>query len=890
MNNSIPKRISELTESIEDLRKKFSEDPGNIAETLSDTLEELQASLKHIQELEETNETLMLINDLSLCFLQESNLQECLRDILTTAKRLVSADVACIAVYKSPDILKAWAYDLGSAECMVQSPTESGDLHPCLAVKYSPGVVIDNEMEGTISPPGFVPLKNVLSLGVEVKDGYAHLILGNKDGGFCETDAKKLETLGKRASMIIDRARLDEALKQSDDALRRQAALIDLCPNSILVRQPDGTITFWSQGAQSLYGWTRQEAIGQQVQTLLMTQFPQPLEQIIDQIRQTGRWSGELIHYTKDGKQVFVHSQWQAKFDDQGNLSEILESNVDITERKMTEEELCRARDELDQRVQERTAELSQAKEDFEITNEELQVINEELRMELTQHELLEKELIRAKDIAEDAANMKAQFMANMSHEIRTPMNTIIGMTSLLMEENLAEEQRDFVEMIRSGGESLMALINDIMDLSKIEQEKTELELQDFDLRQCVEESLDIIAKKASEKDLDLAYSFERGVPEAIIGDPARLRQVLVNLLSNAVKFTDQGEIILTVSPEDCGKIRFSVRDTGIGIPKDKIGLLFQPFCQVDASMVRSHEGTGLHLTISKKQVELMGGEIWAESQAGVGSTFHFTIMAEAAPAKTKSFLEEQPQLADKSVLIIEDKRATRRILGRQVLSWDMIPTIASSAQKVQKWLNNENTFDAIILDANMPGVNDLVEKMHDKGLPMVAIVSIGQRVSDKFVTSLTKPIKPFQLYIALSTIFIQKAEESKKAPAYEKADYGPLHILLADDNISNQKVTVQMLKKLGYRADAVSNGLEAIEALKRQHYDVVLMDIKMPILNGIEATREIRRLWPDNGPRIIALTAYALDSDRDKCLAAGMDGYLRKPIQLSELADALNE
>ncbi len=888
-NNNIPRRISELTESIEDLRRKCSEDPGNMANTLLDTLGELQACLKHNQELEEANETLRLINELSLCFLQQGDLQECLKDILITAKRLVSADIASIAVYKNPDILKAWAYDLGSADCEVQSLTGSEDKLPCLAIKYSSGVVIDNEMVVTVSPLECIALKNALSLGIEVKDGYAHLILGNKDGDFNGEDAEKLETLGKRTSMIIDRAKLDEALKQSEDALRRQAALIDLCPNSILVRQLDGTITFWSQGAQSLYGWTRQEAIGQQVHTLLITQFPQPLEQIIEQVQQTGRWSGELIHCTKDGNQVFVHSQWQAKFDDQGDLSEILESNVDITERKLTEEELCRARDELEQRVQERTAELSQAKEDFEITNEELQVINEELRMELMQHELLEKELIRAKDIAEDAANIKAQFMANMSHEIRTPMNTIIGMTSLLLEENLSAEQQDFVEMIRSGGESLMALINDIMDLSRIEHEKTELELQDFDLRQRVEEALDLIAQKASEKDLDLAYTFEKGVPEAIIGDPARLRQVLVNLLGNAVKFTDRGEIVLTVSPEECGKIRFSVRDTGIGIPKDKIGLLFQPFSQVDASITRSQGGAGLGLAISKKQVELMGGEIWAESQTGVGSTFHFTIKAEAAPAKTKSFLEEQPQLADKSVLIIEDKRATRRILGRQILSWDMVPVIASSTEKVLKWLNNENIFDAIILDANMPGIDDLVEKIHERDLPMVAIVSIGQRVSDKFVTSLTKPIKPSQLYIALSTIFVQKVGESQRAPADEKADYGPLHILLADDNISNQKVTLQMLKKLGYRADAVSNGLEAIEALKRQHYDVVLMDIKMPILNGIEATREIRRLWPDDGPKIIALTAYALDSDRDKCLAAGMDGYLRKPIQLNELDDALS-
>jgi PAS domain S-box-containing protein len=803
--------------------------------------------------------------------------------------------------------------------------------------------------------------------------------------------------------------------KRAEVVLSRQAELIDLSPDGIMVRQLDGTITFWNQGAELLYGWTREEAIGQQSHTLLKTQFPQSLEQIVEQVKKTGRWSGELIHCTKDGRRVVVQSRWLVKSDDQGNLREILVSNVDITERKQVEEALRKSKGELELMVQERTSELQKACDTLEESErcereraEELATLldmipmpifivhdpdgthitgnraasdllrspygaevslsaptetrprhfravkdGRELNMDelpaqraahgfqvkdfefslvfddgtvrhvvgygtplqddegrprgavhalvdITERKRAEEEMIRAKEAAEAAAKSKAEFLANMSHEIRTPMNSVIGFTGLLLDEpeSLSPEQRDNLETIRINGDALLTIINDILDFSKMESDKVVLEEQTFNLRKCVEESLDLVAVKASEKGLNLACIIDKNVPDTIIGDPTRLRQILGNLLSNAVKFTDEGEVIHSVSSQknnDTQEIHFAVQDTGIGIPQDNMSLLFQPFGQMEPSTTRLYGGTGLGLVISKKLVELMDGRIWAESKEGVGSTFHFTIKAPTGGFESQP-TTVSPQLIGKHVLIVEDNKTNRRILGKLIYDWGMIPMAATSGQEALRYIRRGDGFDIAILDMDMQDMSclELEEEIrkYNKTLPLVMLTFLGHHVPPNHAY-LTKPIKPTQLQKVLTDILSSMQPAQKAVQEYvigQPGQISPLRILLAEDNASSQKVFLQLLKKLGYKADVVANGIEVLQALERQHYDVVFMDVKMPEMDGLEATRIIRQKWPDNGLKVVAITAYALKGDREKCLAAGMDDYISKPIQMEELGRALRD
>ncbi len=676
------------------------------------------------------------------------------------------------------------------------------------------------------------------------------VIIRRERGAFPPEAVAMLQTFATQSVLAIHNARLFQEIQR-----QKQYAdtLLETSPVAIVTMDLNGSVVGWNPGAERLFGYPPVEALGRAMEELIAT--PELREEVRANIRNTlaGEWIRSIAQRTrKDGTVV-----------------------------------------------------------DVEISSLPVIVDGAKVGMIGIYHDITE--LLRARQEAEAANEAKSAFLATMSHEIRTPMNAVIGMSGLLLNTRLSEEQRDYAEVIRGSGDTLLTVINDILDFSKIEAGKLELEAQPFDLRECVEGALDLVATRAAEKGIDLAYLVGDGVPAAIVGDVTRLRQVLLNLLSNAVKFTERGEVVLSVGARPPAhasalhELTFTVRDTGIGIPADRLGRLFQSFSQVDASTTRRYGGTGLGLAISQRLTELMGGKIGVTSEVGTGSEFQFTIRAVAteAPLQVRRDLSGvQPSLRDKRVLVVDDNATNRRIVTAHLDNWGMPSRASESPLEALGWIRTGERFDVAILDMHMPEM-DGVALAHairqlpaGSSLPLILFTSLGRREAhaedEGFAAYLHKPIKPSQLFDALvSVVADQPVHVAPRAAARSELDpetarRHPLRILLAEDNVVNQKVALRLLAQMGYRADVAANGLEAIEAVERQTYDVVLMDVQMPELDGFEASREINRRWPAARPRIVAMTANAMQGDRELCVAAGMDDYVAKPIRVEELVAAL--
>ncbi len=683
---------------------------------------------------------------------------------------------------------------------------------------------------------------------------------------------------------------LEQAERQRTE-LRLQVA-VESAPVAMVMIDTTGSIVLVNAETEKLFGYTRDELLGQQGELLVPQRFrgghPELRGGFFQHAQARRMGAGRDLHAVrKDGNEFPVEIGLNPIATKDGLY--VLSVIVDITERKRAEEELRQLNETLESRVAQRTSTLQAALE----------------------------ELQNAKLAAEEANRAKSAFLANMSHEIRTPLNGVIGMTELLQDTPLSSLQCEYLTLVRESGESLLMVINDILDFSKIEAGRLELERVPFDHAESVGDAMKMLGLRSHAKGLELACRVAPDVPRMLVGDAGRLRQIVVNLVGNAVKFTDSGEIVveieLAAARQAEVELHYMVRDTGSGIARDKLETIFEAFEQADGSTTRRFGGTGLGLAISARLVEMMGGRIWVESEPGCGSTFHFTT--------TYGVVAEQPSVLQPAaaailqalpVLVVDDNSTNRRILEEVLTSWGMSPVSVSSVDEALTWLSGDGRFRLVLTDAHLPFIDgfELADRIQlDPNLApdtVIIMLSSGDHPGDLarcdqigIACYLIKPIKQSELYDAILTALgVATVEEStwnaqwqdtvatRRRPFQERT----LTILLAEDSPVNQKLAVRLLTRYGHQVDVAANGRQAVHRYRLAAYDLVLMDVQMPEMDGWEATRIIRAHEQQDGRHtpIIAMTAYAMKGDRERCLEAGMDEYVSKPISGSELFDKI--
>ena len=826
----------------------FGEDDLRLLTTLAGSLSVALDNARLLHETRQRVAELATVNSVGQALSSQLDLDALIELVGEQVRGTFGAGIAYVALHDRPSGRIDFAYYYESGQRRDEPSMAYGEGLASRILDSRAPLVLNRSPQFEEHEPRRIgtPVRSYLGVPILLGDeaiGVISVQSIEEEGRFGEADSRLLATIAANVGVAIQNARLFAEVERQRQYLE---SLVAISPAAVVVMDAEERVTDWNPAAAELFGYSAAEALGRPIDDLVFGETD----------REEGR---------------------------------------EITEEAMT---VGRA-DRITQRLRKDGTPV-----DVELMFVPLTVDGAHVGLLGIYHDVTE--LQRARHEAEAATQAKSAFLATMSHEIRTPMNAVIGMTDLLLGTELTREQREFAEVVRSSGDALLHVIDDILDYSKIEAGKLDLEREPFSLRESVEGALDIVAPHAWEKGIELGCLIDDAAPAGILGDEARLRQVLLNLLSNAVKFTEAGEVVVLVDAEvtQSGSYRLEllVRDTGIGIPPDRIDRLFTSFSQVDASTTRRFGGTGLGLAISKRLVELMGGTISVDSEPGSGSTFRIALPVTPAEVPSQIHPEEGlPQLAGKRILVVDDNATNREIVIRHARSWGMEPVALELPAEALALVEAGEPFDVAVLDMMMPEMDGLAlgaeirSRRSEQDLPLVLLTSLGRLPEDQwagvFSAQLAKPLKASQLYNTLLQVLTagESREETAEVAAGVKPAMSSLRILLAEDNAMNRKVALGFLKRLGYVADVASNGLEALEALERQPYDVVLMDVQMPELDGLDATRRICEQWPpESRPHIIAMTANALPEDREACFSAGMNDYVAKPIRSEELAAAL--